>query len=98
MIEIARALASDAKVMILDEPTAALSAPEVDRLFLALRRLKAAGLGIVYISHRIDEIFSIADRITVLRDGRLIATSPASAITRSDLIKLMVTGGAGTPA
>ena len=90
MVEIARALASDAKVMILDEPTATLSTPEVDRLFQALRRLKAAGLGIIYISHRIDEIFSIADRITVLRDGRLIATSAASAISRSELIKLMV--------
>ena len=90
MIEIARALVSDAKVMILDEPTATLSPPEVDRLFGTLRRLRETGLGIIYISHRLDEIFSIADRITVLRDGRHIVTVRADGIDRRALIRAMV--------
>ncbi len=70
MVEIARALAIDARVLILDEPSATLSALEVDRLFTVLRRLRERGLGIIYISHRLEEIFALADRVTVLRDGR----------------------------
>ena len=90
MADLPRALVSDAKVMILDEPTATLAPPEVDRLFGTLRRLRESGLGIIYISHRLDEIFSIADRITVLRDGRHIVTARAEGINRRELIRAMV--------
>src|SRR5205823_9942382 len=90
MVEIARALAFDAKVMVLDEPTATLSSAETERLFGTLKRLRGRGLGIIYISHRLDEIFAIADRVTVLRDGRLVATSPVAGLNRSGLIRSMV--------
>jgi ABC-type sugar transport system ATPase subunit len=66
------------RVLILDEPTAALSSPQVERLFHHVARLRAAGVAIIYISHRLEEVRRIADRITVLRDGRLVATRPAS--------------------
>jgi ribose transport system ATP-binding protein/rhamnose transport system ATP-binding protein len=90
MIEIARALEGDARVLILDEPTAALAQPEIDRLFTVLRRLRAEGLAIVYISHRLDEIFALADRVTVLRDGRRVATADMKAVDRTTLIRWMV--------
>jgi ABC-type sugar transport system ATPase subunit len=90
LLEIARSLADDARVLILDEPTAALPEPEIDRLFDVLRQLRAKGLGIVYISHRLEEIFAIADRVTVLRDGRKVGTWRAGDITRAELIHQMV--------
>ena len=90
LVEIARALADDASVLILDEPTAPLAGPEIDRLFEILLRLRARGLGIIYISHRLDEIFRIADRITVLRDGRVVGTSNRDEINRTELIRRMV--------
>jgi rhamnose transport system ATP-binding protein len=90
MVEIGRSLASDARIMILDEPTATLAAPEVERLFAAIRRLQHRGLGIVYISHRLDEIFALADRVTVLRDGRRVDSRPVAAIDRASLIRAMV--------
>jgi len=90
LVEIARALVDDARVLILDEPTAALADPEIERLFIVLRRLSAQGLAIVYISHRLEEIFSIANRITILRDGRTVGSWPANAVTRADLIRHMV--------
>ena len=90
MVEIARALASDARVVIFDEPTASLSGRETERLFDTLRRLRAGGLGIVYISHRLEEIFAIADRITVLRDGRTVATARTGEVDRAALIRWMV--------
>jgi ABC-type sugar transport system ATPase subunit len=90
LLEIARSLADDARVLILDEPTAALPDPEIDRLFGVLRQLRAKGLGIVYISHRLEEIFAIADRVTVLRDGRKVGTWRAGDITRAELIHHMV--------
>ena len=76
-IEIAKALAFDARIFIMDEPTSALSRPEVDKLFAIVGQLKARGCGIVYITHRMEEIYRIADRITVLRDGRHVGTAPA---------------------
>ena len=90
LVEIARALETDARVLILDEPTAALSEREVDRLFEIVRGLCARGLGVLYVSHRFAEIFAIAQRITVLRDGRLVATGQAEALDRPQLIRLMV--------
>ena len=90
LVEIARALETNARVLILDEPTAALSAAEVDRLLALLRDLRASGLGIVYVSHRFDEIFAIADRVTVLRDGRCVTTAAREGLTRDQIIRWMV--------
>lgn len=90
LIEIAKALSLHARLLIMDEPTSALSETEVDHLFRVIRSLCAQGVAIVYISHRLDEIFSIADKITVLRDGSLVGTTQASELTRARLISLMV--------
>jgi ABC-type sugar transport system ATPase subunit len=90
MIEIARALGGDAKVLILDEPSATLSAPELERLFAVLRRLRSRGMGLIYISHRLEEIFSLADRVTVLRDGKHVVTTKAAGLDRAQLIRWMV--------
>ena len=90
MVEIARTLVSDARVLILDEPSATLSAVDVERLFGVLRRLRERGLGIVYISHRLEEIFALADRVTVLRDGHTVAVAPAAGLDRAQLIRWMV--------
>jgi ABC-type sugar transport system ATPase subunit len=88
--EIAKALAADARILVMDEPTTALTPPEADRLFGVIRELKRHGVGVVYISHRLDEVFAVADRIMVLRDGELIATRSAGEVTRNELIELMV--------
>lgn len=90
MVEIARALVTDARLLILDEPTATLSQSEVDALFGVLRQLRARGLGILYVSHRLEEIFSLANRVTVLRDGRHVATRSVEGLTRDLLIRDMV--------
>ncbi len=74
MVEIAKAVADHRKVLILDEPSAVLSQEELNRLFALIRQLKAQGTIILYISHRLDEVFEIADRITVLKDGHLVGT------------------------
>jgi rhamnose transport system ATP-binding protein len=89
LVEIAKALGLSARVLILDEPTASLTGHEVDRLLELLRGLRASGTGIVYVSHRLDEMFAVADRITVLRDGRLIATRAMESLDRGSLIALM---------
>jgi len=90
MVEIARALASDTKALILDEPTASLSGREVERLLAVVARVKARGLGVVFISHRFEEVFALADRVTVLRDGRRVLEAQAAALDRSTLIRAMV--------
>lgn len=90
VVEIARALGARARVVIMDEPTASLSDREVQRLFDVIARLRGEGTGIVYISHRLEEIAAIADRITVLRDGETIATRDAAGVDRAELIRLMV--------
>ncbi len=90
MVEIAKAVGAEAKILLMDEPTALLSEREVESLFSLIRKLRASGVAIVYISHRIDEILSIADRITVLRDGATVAVCEASAVDRENLIQLMV--------
>jgi ribose transport system ATP-binding protein len=93
LLEIAAALAQECRMLILDEPTAALTARETDELFRRLDDLKQRGVGIVYVSHRMDEIRRIADRVTVLRDGRRVATRARGETETSELIELM-TGGA----
>jgi rhamnose transport system ATP-binding protein len=90
LVEIARALGRSARILILDEPTASLSEREVESLFAILRDLRRAGIAIIHITHRMDEIFALADRITVLRDGETIATLPTAATDRQGLIRLMV--------
>ena len=90
VIELARALSRDARVLILDEPTSALTPREVDRLFAILRDLRAQGTSIVFISHRLPEIFAIADRITVLKDGQVIGTVEAASSTPDQIVTMMV--------
>ena len=90
IVEIAKAIGADARIVIMDEPTAALSDREVEHLFRIVRLLRAQGAGIIYITHRLDEVFALADRITVLRDGESVATREAAAVTRSELIALMI--------
>jgi rhamnose transport system ATP-binding protein len=90
MVEIAKAIGADAKILIMDEPTASLTDREVERLFEVIRSLRAQGVGIIYISHRLEEISAIADRVTVLRDGETIATRAMEGVDRSELIHLMV--------
>jgi rhamnose transport system ATP-binding protein len=89
-VEIARALGTDAKVLIMDEPTAALPEHEVRNLFRVVKELRAQGVGIVYISHRLEELQELADRVTVLRDGRSVATQDMKDVDRAALIRLMV--------
>ena len=90
VVEIAKALSLKARIIIMDEPSATLTPPEVKRLFSIIRDLKSQGIGVIYISHRLDEIFSIADRITVLRDGRHVDTRGIDQVSREHLIELMV--------
>ncbi|WP_281657859.1 sugar ABC transporter ATP-binding protein [Halobacillus sp. Cin3] len=90
MIEIAKALMTDAKVIIMDEPTAALTDREIEKLFGVIRSLKASGVSIVYISHRMEEIFDVCDRITVMRDGRTIDTTPIPDTSFDEVVRKMV--------
>jgi ribose transport system ATP-binding protein len=89
LVEVAKALSLDARILVMDEPTSALTEREIRSLFAAIARLKARGVAIVYISHRLDEIFEIGDRVTVLRDGRYIATTPVADASRRELVRLM---------
>ena len=90
IVEIAKALAQDARIMVMDEPSAALSPRETKGLFEVVHELKKQGIGVIYISHRLDEIFEIADRVTILRDGEHIDTRPIGNLTREQMIELMV--------
>ncbi len=91
IVEIARAASSGARIIIMDEPTAALSEREVERLFDVIRRLRRSGVTVVYISHKLDEIFELGDAVTVLRDGRHVATKPLSEVSgRAELIEMMI--------
>lgn len=90
MVEIAKAISYDSKIIIMDEPTSAITDKEVEQLFEIIAYLKKENVGIIYISHKMEEIVRIADRITVLRDGELIATSPAAEVTIDDIITKMV--------
>ena len=90
LVEIAKALSLQARVLVLDEPTAALSAHEVDELFAIVRQLRERGVAILFVSHRLEEVFAIADRLTVFRDGTHIITAPVREMTTDDIIKHMV--------
>src|SRR5215204_4346013 len=90
IVAIARALVGEAKAVVMDEPTASLTEREVQQLFRIISELTADGVGVVYISHRLDEIFTISDRITVLRDGHHITTAPANELDAEELVRLMV--------
>jgi len=90
LVEIARALGADARILLMDEPTAALTDRETTRLFDLIRDLRAHGVGVVYISHRLEEVKALADRVSVLRDGELVATRGMAEVDRSEMIRLMV--------
>jgi len=90
MVEVAKATSRNARIIAMDEPSATLTEHELENLFALIRRLKADGVSIIYISHRLEEVFQIADRVTVLRDGKLVATKPVADTDREDIIHMMV--------
>lgn len=90
LVQIAKAMIHDAKILVMDEPTARLSGNEREDLFKVIRRLKEAGVGIIYISHFLEEVFMIADQITILRDGKVVASKPAAALDHNSVVRLMV--------
>jgi ribose transport system ATP-binding protein len=90
LVEIAKAVGYDSKLLVLDEPTATLTPPEIERLFVIIKRLKAKGATIVYISHRLHEVFEIGDRVTVLRNGRLVETRDLEGLTVPHLVRKMI--------
>jgi ribose transport system ATP-binding protein len=90
MVAIARGVSFGAKVVVLDEPTSSLTEHEVSILYDVIRRLKAEGVGVVYISHRFDELYTVCDRVTILRDGKFVATRPLAGLEKIDLVCLML--------
>src|SRR6202167_2490272 len=90
MVEVVKAVAFNARIVVMDEQPSSLSLPEVARLFEIVRRLKESGVGIIYISHRLEEIFNISDRVTVLRDGAHIGTKLTGQTNHQELVKMMV--------
>ena len=90
MVEIAKAIVGNVKILAMDEPTAPLTSKEIKNLFEVIKKLKAGGVGIIYISHRLEEIFDIGDRVTVLRDGQLVHSAEMKEVDKNELIRLMV--------
>ena len=90
MVEIAKALSFDARIIIMDEPTGALADAESESLFRVIRELRASGKAVIYISHRLKEVFALSDRVTVLRDGRLVGETPTAKLTEDSIIEMMV--------
>ncbi len=90
LVEIARALSRQAQILVMDEPTSALSPTEVEKLFAVIRNMKGRGVGVLYVSHKLDEIYQIADRVTVFRDGQRIVTAPVAETTPPQLVTWMV--------
>jgi len=90
MVEIAKALNRNTRILVMDEPSAVLSEKDIEKLFAVVRRLQASGIGIIYISHRLKEIFELADEVTVLKDGRYVATRSVAEVDMDDLVKLMI--------
>jgi ABC-type sugar transport system ATPase subunit len=91
MVGMARALSHRCKLLIMDEPTASLSARETEVLFRIVRQLRTEGVTILYVSHRLEEVFDLSDRVTVFRDGRYVATRPCKELTRDELIPELLT-------
>src|SRR4029077_15459881 len=89
-VEIARALVADLKLLILDEPTSSLTPAEAEKLFRIVRDLRAPGTAILFITHRLEEVTLIADTVTILRDGRHVATRPAAEMSRTEIVRMMV--------
>ncbi len=90
IVEIAKAISFDARVIVMDEPTAALTSVEVERLFDVIRTLRAQGAAVLFISHRLEEVFAICQRVTIMRDGRFVRTAPIEDVTIDDIIRSMV--------
>ena len=90
IVEIAKAVSKNVKILIMDEPSAPLSVSEVEHMFEIIRQLKQKGVTVIYISHRLEEVFRISDRVTVMRDGRYVATKLTKDTNRKELISLMV--------
>ena len=90
MVEIVKAVSQNARILVMDEPTSSLALPEVERLFAIVRRLKESGVAIIYISHRLEEIFSISDRVTVIRDGTYVGTKRTAETDQQELVRMMV--------
>jgi ribose transport system ATP-binding protein len=90
MTALARALSTEAKLVIMDEPTSALAEQEVQTLFRVIRQLKSEGISVVFVSHRLDELYAVSDRVTVMRDGRTVAERPMSEISRYELVSTML--------
>ncbi len=90
LVEVAKAISIDVRLLIMDEPTSSLSEKEIDELFKVIGDLRNQGLAILFVSHKLSELFKIADRVTVLRDGRLVTTAETSSLTTNDLIRMMV--------
>ena len=90
MVEIAKAISYDSRLIIMDEPTSAITEREVEHLHRMIRSLRESGVAVIYITHKMDEVFRIADKVTVFRDGKHVATLPASELDRQKLITLMV--------
>ncbi len=90
MVEVAKALSLNARILIMDEPTASLSNKEIEALFKTIKKLQDDGVAIIYISHRLEEIFRIGNRVTVLRDGKYVDTKPVSELTKDEMVKMMV--------
>ena len=90
LVEIARALSRDARILILDEPTATLGEAEIERVFAGVRKLAAEGCSVIFVSHRLGEVLDLCSRVTVFRDGRMIASRPAAELTRDGIVELML--------
>jgi len=90
MVQIAAAVGGGARIIVFDEPTSSLSQAEAERLFALIERLKARGVTCIYVSHRMPEIFQLCDAVTILRDGRHVATRPTASLTESDLVQMMI--------
>ena len=90
LVEIARAVAFECRLIIMDEPTAPLADHDAEALFRSIRLLRARGVSVIYISHRLKEIFEISDRVTVMRDGRRVLTQPTSEVTHEELVRAMI--------
>ncbi|MEI7616553.1 MAG: ATP-binding cassette domain-containing protein, partial [Actinomycetota bacterium] len=90
MVEISKSLASNSKILLLDEPTSSISEKEADKLFSILKNLKEKGIIVLFVTHKLEEVFKICDRVTVLRDGKKIGTKAISEVNKQDLVKMMI--------